>query len=68
MERQLFTAADIRRLARERQAAVLVLGASDLITPEAADVARELGVQIVREQEQRTAAPAPCANCRRCGR
>ncbi len=58
MERQLFTAADIRRLARERQAAVLVLGASDLITPEAADVARELGVQIVREQEQRTAAPA----------
>ncbi|HQY93258.1 cupin domain-containing protein [Caldilinea sp.] len=58
MERQLFTAADIRRLVREQKAAVLVLGAGDLITPEATDVARELGVQIVRAPGQGKASPA----------
>jgi hypothetical protein len=49
MTRQLFTAADIRRLVREQKASVLVMGPDDLITPEASDVARELGVSIVRE-------------------
>jgi ethanolamine utilization protein EutQ len=47
--RQLFTAADLRHLAREKKAATLVLGLDDLITPEAVDVARELGVRLVRE-------------------
>ena len=58
MARQLFTAADIRRLVREQKAAVLVMRPDDLVTPEAADVARELGVLIVRESAQ-NAAPAP---------
>ena len=49
MTRQLFTAADIRRLVREQKASVLVMSPDDLITPEASDVARELGVTIVRE-------------------
>lgn len=49
MARQLFTAADIRKMVRERKASVLVMSPDDLITPEASDVARELGVQIVRE-------------------
>jgi ethanolamine utilization protein EutQ len=47
--RQLFTAADIRRLAREHKSDLLVLGPADLITPEAVDVAKELGVRLVRE-------------------
>jgi ethanolamine utilization protein EutQ len=50
MPRQLFTAADVRRVAREQKSVVLVLGPADLITPEAVDVARELGLQLVREQ------------------
>jgi ethanolamine utilization protein EutQ len=47
--RQLFTAADIRRLAREQKSDLLVLGHADLITPEAVDRAKELGVRLVRE-------------------
>jgi ethanolamine utilization protein EutQ len=47
--RQLFTAADLRRLAREQKSDLLVLAPGDLITPEAVDVARELGVRLVRE-------------------
>jgi ethanolamine utilization protein EutQ len=47
--RQLFTAADIRRLAREQKSDLLVLGHGDLITPEAVDRAKELGVRLVRE-------------------
>ena len=46
MARQLFTAAVIRRLVREQKAAGLVMRPDDLVTPEAADVARELGVLI----------------------
>ena len=45
----LFTASDIRRLAREQKSDLLLLGPADLITPEAVDVARELGVRLVRE-------------------
>jgi ethanolamine utilization protein EutQ len=47
--RQLFTASDIRRIAREQKSDLLVLGPADLITPEAVDVAKELGVRLVRE-------------------
>ncbi len=49
MPRQLFTAADVRRVVREQKSAVLVLGPADLITPEAVDVARELGLRLVHE-------------------
>ncbi len=59
MNRQLFTAADIRTLARERKADVLVLGARDLITHEASDVARDLGVRIVRESDNGAPPPVP---------
>ena len=55
--RALFIAADLRRLAHARQSDVLVLGPGDLITPEAVDVARELGIALVRT----TGAPPPNA-------
>lgn len=58
MPRQLFTAADIRRLVHEQKAGVLVLGAHDLITPEAADVARQLGLRVVRQEREAAATPA----------
>jgi hypothetical protein len=45
MARQLFTAADIRRIARVHKSELLVLSPADLITPEAVDLARELGVR-----------------------
>jgi ethanolamine utilization protein EutQ len=47
MPRQLFTADDIRRLAREKTDA-LVLGQGDIITPEASDIAYALGVKLIR--------------------
>src|SRR5512142_1631246 len=50
MARQVFTAADIRRIHAEQKAGALVLGPQDLITPEAADLAAELGLRLVREQ------------------
>ena len=49
MARQLFTAADIRRVAREQKSDLLVVGPDDLVTPEARDAAKEMGVRIVRE-------------------
>ena len=48
MPRQLFTADDIRRLAREKTA-TLVLGQDDILTHEAADVAYSLGLKVIRE-------------------
>ena len=48
MPRQLFTAEDIRRLAREKTE-TLVLGHDDIITHEASDVAYALGVKVIRE-------------------
>jgi ethanolamine utilization protein EutQ len=48
MPRQLFTAEDIRRLARENTE-TLVLGYDDIITHEASDVAYALGVKVIRE-------------------
>ena len=49
MTKQLFTASDIRRLARELKSDLLVMGNDDLITPEAVDVAKELGVRVIRD-------------------
>ena len=50
MPRQLFTAEDIRRLARER-AETLVLAPDDIVTHEAQDVAFALGLKMIREAE-----------------
>jgi ethanolamine utilization protein EutQ len=49
MPKQLFTATDIRRVAREQKSDLLILNPDDLVTPEAVDVARELGLRLVRE-------------------
>jgi ethanolamine utilization protein EutQ len=49
MPRQLFTAADIRSVARGQKVSFLMLGVDDIITPEAVDVAREFGVRLDRE-------------------
>jgi ethanolamine utilization protein EutQ len=54
MPRQLFTAEDIRRLARER-AGPLVLAPDDIVTHEAQDVAFALGVKMIRETESTSA-------------
>ena len=48
MPRQLFTAEDIRRLARAKTE-TLVLGYDDILTHEAADTAYALGVKVIRE-------------------
>ena len=50
MPRQLFTAEDIRRLARER-AETLLLAPDDIVTHEAMDVAVALGLKLIRETE-----------------
>jgi ethanolamine utilization protein EutQ len=50
MPRQLFTAEDIRRLAREG-AGPLVLAPDDIVTHEAQDVAFALGMRMIRETE-----------------
>lgn len=62
MARQLFTAADIRRIHNEQKPATLVLGPLDLITPEASDLVNELGIRLVRET-----LPSPPENNRRAG-
>ena len=46
---QFFTAADIRRLAREEDCKYLLLAPEDRITSEAMDVARSLGMRIHRK-------------------
>ncbi len=50
MPRQLFTAEDIRRLARER-VETLLLAPEDIVTAEATDTAFALGVKLIRETE-----------------
>ena len=50
MPRQLFTAEDIRRLARAR-AETLLLAPDDIVTHEAMDVAVALGLKLIRETE-----------------
>jgi ethanolamine utilization protein EutQ len=58
MGKQLFVAADIRRLAHEQKSDVLILGHADLITPEAVDLARELGVRLIRESAPPSTSPS----------
>jgi ethanolamine utilization protein EutQ len=50
MPRQLFTAEDIRRLARER-VETLLLAPDDIVTAEATDTAFSLGMRLIRETE-----------------
>jgi ethanolamine utilization protein EutQ len=50
MPRQLFTADDIRRLARER-VETLLLAPDDIVTHEATDTAFALGLKLIRETE-----------------
>jgi ethanolamine utilization protein EutQ len=59
MARQLFTASDIRRLRSELKTDVLLLGSADLVTPEAADLAQEYGIRLVREGEPAEKAREP---------
>src|ERR1041385_2303400 len=54
MPRQLFTAEDIRRLARER-VETLLLAPDDIVTHEATDTAFDLGVKLIRETESTVA-------------
>ncbi len=49
MPKQLFTAADIRHLALEQKNNFLFLSPDDIVTPAAFDVARELGIRIIRQ-------------------
>ena len=56
MPRQLFTADDIRRLARER-VETLLIAPDDIVTHEAQDTAFALGVKLIRETES-TSGPA----------
>lgn len=49
MTRQFFTAEDVDRFSREQGSSALVLGADDVITPEAEDQAERLGLRVVRE-------------------
>jgi len=49
MPKQLFTATDIRRVAREQKSDLLIISPDDIVTPEAVDVARELGVRLLQE-------------------
>ena len=53
MPRQLFTAEDIRRLARER-VETLLLAPDDIVTHEATDTAFALGIKLIRESESAT--------------
>lgn len=50
MPREVFTADDIRRLAKEQNSNLLVIGHADIITAEALDVAGSLGVKIHRAE------------------
>ena len=49
MAHQFFTAADIIQLANLRKTNVLLLGADDVVTNEAEDVALALGIRLLRE-------------------
>lgn len=49
MSRQIFTAADIRHVYQTHASGVLLLGPVDIVTPEAVDLASELGLKLVRE-------------------
>jgi ethanolamine utilization protein EutQ len=55
MPHQFFTAADIIQLANLRKTDVLILGADDIVTSEAEDVAEALGIRLLREGKQQAA-------------
>ena len=57
MPRELFTAADIRRVVREQQSEVLIISPDDIVTHEAVDVAHDLGVRLVRERSSNPVSP-----------
>jgi ethanolamine utilization protein EutQ len=62
MPRQFFTAADIAQLARQQKTDFLLLSPDDVVTHEAVDLARALGVRLVRETgggSPLKASPAP---------
>ena len=61
--RHFFTAEDIRRLAREEGCRQLILSADDVVTAEAVDAARRLGVVIRRggEAQEPRSRPGPTA-------
>ncbi len=58
MAREVFTADDIRRLAKEQNSNLLVIGHADIITAEALDVAHSLGVKIHRTEAADSGVPA----------
>jgi ethanolamine utilization protein EutQ len=58
MPREVFTADDIRRLAKEQNSNLLVIGHADIITAEALDVAHSLGVKIHRAEAADSGAAA----------
>lgn len=64
---QIFTAADIRRLAREEACRYLLLAEEDRITPEALDVARQIGMRVHREGEAPMNGGAPPPAGKRAG-
>jgi ethanolamine utilization cobalamin adenosyltransferase len=49
MPRQFFTAADIAQLARQQKSDLLLLSPDDVVTHEAVDLARQLGLRLIRE-------------------
>jgi ethanolamine utilization protein EutQ len=49
MPRQFFTATDIAQLARQQKSNLLLLSPDDVVTHEAVDLARALGVRLIRE-------------------
>ena len=62
MPRQFFTAADIAQLAHQQKTDFLLLSPDDVVTHEAVDLARALGVRLVRETgggSPLNASPAP---------
>ena len=59
MPRQFFTADDVYRLAREQGSTALVLGADDVITPEAEEQAERLGLRVVREARVKNSGTRP---------
>jgi ethanolamine utilization protein EutQ len=52
--KRLFSAADIRRLGREEKRDTLVVGPDDMLTPEALDLARDMGLRIIRQESAPT--------------
>jgi ethanolamine utilization protein EutQ len=61
MPRQFFTAADIAQLARQQKTDFLLLSPDDVVTDEAAELARKLGVRLVWETSGGQPLPARTA-------